>query len=331
MKHEESAVSEKNAYSRETVANPIFVVGPPRSGTHLMRYCLSQHSNIYIAPETNFFLSIFGSRALIKSKDISRNAEKIVDYLFRSGDPSIHEFGLIRGSLEKDIRENVRNYKDLADCIFSSFASYKGKPRWGEKTPLHLQYLDEIYSFYPGAKIVCMTRSTLNIVASYAQSSHMRAGLAYATAETCDCLRMIEKNRDRMLLVRYEELLDKPENVLSTVAAYIGEEFESEMLKPKMRDSSYGNAAMEFDASIGIESHPDERNKWRKVLSECEARTVDAYLQKGLAAVFIKDLDKPLLAEIVLRAILYSLNKKKNRFGLFYWKDWYFSNLAARS
>lgn len=295
-----------------------------------MRYCLSRHSNIYIAPETNFFISIYGSRALIPESQLGERAQQLVDYLFRSGDPSMQEFQGMKLGLIRDIRANVRCYKDLADCILSSFARHQGKVRWGEKTPLHIHYVDEIRRFYPEAKIICMTRAPKNVIASYVKSSHMNANLAYAVAETRACLNAIRDRSVELYVVQYEDLLDDPEAVLRGVASYVGEEYQGEMLMPRMRDSSYARSAMEFDSSIGIEKRSDEGTKWMTVLGASQAHVVDRYLEKGAWILFDRTCDKRLTASFLWRSWLYSLNKKKNRWGLFYWRDYLQCRLLRR-
>ena len=42
--------------------NAIFIIGAPRSGTHLLRFSLSMSPEIWIAPETALMYKVFGGR-----------------------------------------------------------------------------------------------------------------------------------------------------------------------------------------------------------------------------------------------------------------------------
>ena len=160
---------------------PIFVVGMPRSGTTLMRYCLNQHSHIYIVPETNFFETVYGNRQIIPEAKISENIDKLLSKLmgFTYQDADMHllkEFFPLKDVLAQEIKEKAQNYRDIATIVFSKFAKEKGKQRWGEKTPRHLFFIDQIYDFFPNAKIITMERSAKNTIASNFKSNHIRTG-----------------------------------------------------------------------------------------------------------------------------------------------------------
>ena len=51
----ESGLESVSASSESSQA-PVFVVGAPRSGTHLLRFCLSRHSRLHVGPETGLRL-----------------------------------------------------------------------------------------------------------------------------------------------------------------------------------------------------------------------------------------------------------------------------------
>ncbi len=239
-----------------------------------MRYCLGQHSRIYIAPETGFFFKIYGNRRLIKEANINKYADLIIERMFRlSGDPSLREFEGLKTKLVHAISEHARSYADVARIIFTIFASSKGKSRWGEKTPIHLFHLERIFELFPDAKIINLIREPKSMVASFVASKHTPDDFITALAYYQLCLKAGQANAKRLMTVRYEDLTDQPEETLKKVCAYLNEEFESAMLYPGMRDSSYGTQIMEFDKSIGI-MKPD-KTRWAEVLPPSQVDFVD--------------------------------------------------------
>ncbi len=255
---------------------PIFVVGPPRSGTHLLRFCLSRHDRIHVGPETEFFIKIYGNRRLVRPRRFPSEAERIVDLLLRSGDPTMDDIRPLRGELVRLVRSGPASYRALAEALFGRIATAAGKARWGEKTPLHVLYVDQILKLFPDARILVLGRESRNIVASYLRSPLLPDDFAVALAQVRLCVEAGARavTRGQARLVRYEDLVGEPERTLRSVADYVGEEFQPSMLEPGMMDSSFQGPIMQRREGLGIVADPDEARRWTRVLSEEQARAV---------------------------------------------------------
>lgn len=255
---------------------PIFVVGPPRSGTHLLRFCLSRHDRIHVGPETGFFIEIYGNRRLVPPRRFPSEAERIVDLLLRSGDPSMDDIRPLRDELVRVVRSGPTSYRALAEALFGCIAASAGKSRWGEKTPLHALYIDHILALFPEARILVLARESRNIIASYLGSPLLPDNLPLALAQVGLCVsagqRAVARGQARR--VRYEDLVQDPEGTLRSVADYVGEEFQPAMLEPGMMDSSFQGPIMQRREGLGIVADPNEADKWKRVLSEEQARAV---------------------------------------------------------
>jgi hypothetical protein len=255
---------------------PVFVVGAPRSGTHLLRFCLSRHSRVNVGPETGFFLKIYGNRHLLPPRRFPEHAEDIVDRLLRSGDPSMADVVPLRRSLVEAVRQGAADYAELAQILLGGIAAAAGKPRWGEKTPFHVLYVRQIRALFPEARILYVARESRNVVASYLRSPLLPDDLAMAVAQVRMCVRAGEAavRAGAAMQVSYEELVGRPEATLREVARYVGEEFEAGMLKPGMRDSSFGGNIMHREEGLGIVQDPGEADKWARVLSREQGRYI---------------------------------------------------------
>lgn len=295
-----------------TKASPIFIVGAPRSGTHLMRYCLSQHPKIYIAPETGYFLKIHGNRnnPFYSLRD-KRSFGRLVSHrvLHGSGDPSMKEFVCFADDLAKRVEEAGPSEAALAEAVLSFFAEKKGKDWWGEKTPAHAFYLSEIRDVFPNALIIFMMRNPLNLVASFVASDLLPSSVFRAVSYLRLTQRALADEEEAVCRVSYEELTAHPEQVLQAVCAYLGTDFYGSMLRPGMRDSSYGAKSMEFDARIGIEATDTE--KWKRILTSQQERDLRGLL--GLGATRVPLLSR---AKGAIDLARMRLSITKNRLGL---------------
>lgn len=292
--------------------SPIFIVGPPRSGTHLIRFCLSQHSKLFFAPETAFFIRIYGNRRLEKNTFAEGLGGKLAKEIIEmSGDPTMkdhcEQFNSICVKSEK-----VTDYRDLADVFFTTLAGSTGKVRWGEKTPLHALYLKQIFNVYPNAKIIFVMRGAKNTIASTLSSGHTDFGFynALATYLRIRKEQVIWTNSPNVYNVSYEEFVANPRKLLYRICNFLDEEFEESMLKPGMIDSSYTSDVMWRRQNIGI--LPDDPHKWKNVLTVEQSITIERALTGSKFPFTFKGL-------VLLRAkILVYIRTIKNRSGFFH-------------
>ena len=163
----------------------IFVVGVPRSGTTMTRALLDTSDRISIARENHYMGHVFGRRGARHffrkvGEDLNNDdtIRKIVDLIY-SGEyekqagwrpPSPHWYWLIenvdRADLEKRLLAEERSERGMFRGFISAYAEKHGKPIWGEKTPTHLSFTDELLEWFPDAKVVHMLRDPRAIYVS---------------------------------------------------------------------------------------------------------------------------------------------------------------------
>jgi hypothetical protein len=292
--------------------SPIFIVGPPRSGTHLVRFCLAQHSRLHIGPETAFFMRVYGNRRLDRRGGAGRDWGAIVDRMLDgSGDPTMADVMPHRAALREAVRDS-HDYSDFADRFFGFLARENGKVRWGEKTPLHALYIGQIIEIFPEARVIFVMREAKNTIASTLKSGHVRMGLEKALAVNVACRREFHRfaGHPNVFTVDYEAFVQSPQQALERISRFLGEAFEPEMLRPGMVDSSYSEAVMERRDQIGI--NPDNPDKWKSVLGQDQAMFIDATVAGARRARFARR-DLKLKAELALLR----LRVARNRLGLF--------------
>lgn len=292
---------------------PIFIVGPPRSGTHLVRFCLSQHSGIFIAPETAFFIRAYGNRSMDKDLFTGGHTARLVDELIdQSGDPTMADTAKDRRAL-KAATAHTQSYAAFADGFFGTMAQHAGKRRWGEKTPLHALYIPQILAVYPDARILFVMREAKNTLSSTLKSGHVRASFhnALATYLRCQSEQARMRGNPNVMSLEYEAFVATPEAHLRAICDFCGEHFEPAILQPGMLDSSYANDVMSVRRDIAIALNDPE--KWRKGLNEKRGAFIDRAVSARGAGVLGRD-----AIRLWIERLRLSLRIAKNRAGYFY-------------
>ncbi|HUP76694.1 MAG TPA: sulfotransferase [Acidimicrobiales bacterium] len=211
---------------------PIYIGGLDRSGKTTMRAFLASHSNIAIpAVGSNmwtYFYRQFGD--LGHAENFERCLAAMLRYkhvAFLKPDPD---------RLRREFAEGAPTYARMFELFLVHFAEREGKPRWGVQTGLIERYADELFAAHPGVKIIHMIRDPRDRYdASIAKwpKGKGRAGGAVArwrySAKLAE--RHAQRHPDAYLIVRFEDLIRRPEPTVRDVCAFIGEQFEPSMMR----------------------------------------------------------------------------------------------------
>lgn len=191
---------------------PIFIVGTMRSGSTLFRLILDAHPRISISEETGFM------GALAATKQI----------------PNWHHgrgwFQRI-GWTEQEFNARLREFYS---GLFERHAVAQGKQRWGEKTPFHSRHIAEMATVFPDAVFVGIVRHPGAVVHSLMRKFHygVEDAAAYWDSTNKEILRRgLELGDDRFALLRYEDLVEHPENTLRELVEWLGEPWSDDLLR----------------------------------------------------------------------------------------------------
>ncbi len=149
-----------------------------------------------------------------------------------------------------------------AEDVFNHFTKREvllnGKNIVCEKTPQNVFYLKEIFELYPNAKVINMVRDPRAILLSQKNKWNRRnLGGNYMTQREAFRLRInyhpitlsklwnaalnaanLFKKDARIISVRFEDLLENPENILQSVCKHIEVDFDKSMLNITQESSS---------------------------------------------------------------------------------------------
>ena len=238
---------------------PIVVGGCHRSGTSVLRRALDAHSRIHCGPEIKFFRDFYG------------------DY-FEDQLAHIRFARTARDLLPED---------DLLDVLGQAFvtiheraAQRTGKPRWADKAPENVVYVEQWQQLLGDAwLLIHAVRNPLDTLASMREAEfpltfppELDARIASYRRYTEAGLDFGEEHPDRYFRVVYEELTAAPEAVLGKLMDWLGEALEPVQLA----FNTVSHQAGLEDPTVGWTSgvHGERVGRWRDGLSNAEASTV---------------------------------------------------------
>jgi hypothetical protein len=125
--------------------------------------------------------------------------------------------------------------------VYAVYAEGRGKPRWGDKTPMYMQNLRLLERLFPDARFVHLIRDGRDAALSFLSMPHgivtetwmhPRTPADFACqwrTEVAAARRLGRRVSGRYLEVRYEELVADVEAVLRRICAFAGLEYEPAM------------------------------------------------------------------------------------------------------
>ncbi len=155
------------------------------------------------------------------------------------------------------------------DRLFRAAAAADGKARWVNKTPNNLAVLPLLLSVFPRAQFLLCVRDPRDVALSVVQRpwgpEQVEEVPAWWRAVLAPWLALRETAGDRVLVVRYEDLVCAPEATLERVLAFVDEPAGAPALLGRWR-------------AAGLSLEPGRIGRWREALSVAQ---VEAFRQEA--------------------------------------------------
>jgi hypothetical protein len=211
---------------------PFFIVGVGRSGTTLLRRMLSAHPNITIPPETSFVhrcIRKFGSTLN------QQQVQELLSYVESKGglrdfDVTIEQW---RSRIPSELSE--LSIGSVLSIPFELYAEKRNKHHWGDKTPKHIRRVVALAQTFPGAKFIHLVRDGRDVALSFMAVAFGPNDIdkaAWRWRRTIRKANLAEKQigAENFLTVRYEDLVEHPEQKLQEICNFLGEQYYQEMI-----------------------------------------------------------------------------------------------------
>ncbi len=295
---------------------PIFIVGSPRSGTSVLTWCLGQHSNIFVQEESNWIGPFAyqielayrmgtwrGKRSQLSALDVARE-----DFFARFG-MTISELILdhrekfkakLLAARDQWRTENPNQPPPTSSPLFQVVrADADRKSRWVDGTPEYSFYILPLRHLFPEARFIHLVRGVTHVVRSMmhfqntggpalvenlrqAYADWLRAARACADAERAFGSEVVRR-------VRHADLVSHPQETLTELLAFLGEDFEPSCLDPLRLRINSSNVPADFAAAepeTDLALLGEAKELSAELLGNAQAKTPDLAFAAKLEAQF---------------------------------------------
>ncbi|MEL6495197.1 MAG: sulfotransferase [Cyanobacteria bacterium J06623_7] len=266
---------------------PIFIVGNSRSGTTLMGSILGLNSEVFTFEELHFFGTLW-SQSDRHNKLTPDRAETLAAKLLAIQDEDVisHKDPKLFAEEAKNLVSKIELPSYTATDILAAFLNYtahkNGKNIPCEQTPRNVLYIAELLELYPHCHIINMVRDPRDVLLSQkykwkirflgASNIPLREAIRAWTnyhAITISKLWNVSINnamkyqdRDRLMTVRFEDLITQPEPIIRRVCDFTGLEFTPAMLQVSQSEGGVSSHKKIAPGQKGIDSKAT--GKWKQ-------------------------------------------------------------------
>jgi hypothetical protein len=268
------------------MTSPIFIVGANRSGTTLLRLLLNAHPRIAIPEELVYLDSSLAGTPVEAWRDpaLSPAAYQRFVEAFLDDNPSLFET-ISRPALRRRILGGpARDLRHPYATTLQAWAEAQNKPRWGEKTPGNLFFVDVLMEMFPQAQFIYVVRDPRAGVASMQKVSFFPDDVVpnalirrkFATEGFSLLTRSVPSSQ--WTTVRYEDLVTHPEQVLRSVCGFLGEAYVPSMLAFHHDAQQFmaEEASTSFNAAATRPISASRIEAWRARLTNAEVAIIEA-------------------------------------------------------
>ncbi len=208
-----------------------------RSGTTLLANILDAHPNIVVPPESFFVLHVerkYKHRTNWDAKTIKNFIDDVyVDRPFRL------MWKVPRNVVEESFSQQhpVKNFTEACNRIRASYnASFKKKDihLFGDKHPIYSNFCERMMRVNPKAKLIHMVRDPRGTGSGQIKTFNRKDALAvgYLWSRYNKNLAALKaKYPNQYYLLKYEELILKPEETIKSVCGFLEIDFKQEMME----------------------------------------------------------------------------------------------------
>ena len=216
---------------------PIMILGSERSGTNLLRALLSTHSKIASPPPAGFIDALGGIQSRYFPSGRSSYLSELIDDVVVLTKTHLNPWDIDLNS--EVIKAKLKNASlwEVFRVVNEIYAEEYGRPCWCSKEPGLFKYIFEIAEHLPNAKFVYLVRDGRDVAASMLRG-HLHEFHVYFAAQNWawtqrHCLSALADPAvsERIYLLKYENLIDSPEDVMRDLMRFIGLEFEESQLQ----------------------------------------------------------------------------------------------------
>jgi hypothetical protein len=229
------------------------------------------------------------------------------EYIDIVGDPDF------RKGVAREIKKTDRSLGAIFRVIIDELTSAHGQERACVKFPLDVGHLGKLLQWYPGGKVIHITRDPRAMAMSRTNDpggtaievkEHPRmagvirkAKVGLVLQQYCWTASIHEKYKgvENYRLFQYEDLLANPEKTLKRVCAFTGSEYVPEMLQPEKGRHLHQASSITGKQQLGFDKKAASR--WVEVISPVDRWMISAFTRKSMEKLEYFPESHPLFAQ----------------------------------
>jgi hypothetical protein len=199
---------------------PIFIAGLDQSGKTPLRRILDASSDIAFW-RRSYFWTVMDGR--FGDLSIDENLERCLRHL--EGSSALHGAIDVK-RIGDEMRRGQRTYARLMALIGNAMAHKVGKARWGEQEGGVEERAERVFDAFPAARVLHMVRDPRDrylATARRGRPGQLGISLLRSRRNMRCALANAQRYDGRYLIVRYEDLMESPEDTCLRVGGFIGE------------------------------------------------------------------------------------------------------------
>jgi len=282
---------------------PVFVTGSERSGTTLVMSIIGCLPRVAV-PEVTWYYPrfrpyLFTYGDLEDSANFQTLADEMVHglrkpYFGMDVNPATFSAEIIDRA-----REREQSFAGIFAAMLESYADSQHKPRWGEKTPYNLFYIEQILEDFPDAQIVFITRDGRDASAEFLQASFGPTNI-YAAAELWhNGQQAVKLWRDKLPAdqwydIRYEDLAREPKPEIRKLCDFLGEDYSDDLLSFYQTPTAQGRGRTKDNAALAYPISDKYIGRYKEELSLRDQRIMAAVAAETLHELGYVDVLEPI-------------------------------------
>lgn len=262
----------------------VFVAGRGRSGSSLLLRLFDGHREVFAIPRESRLLTEIAPK-LRESGDLKATEDYLLSRFadFRAGDHQAAAAARIRLGVEGLDPASPAMPRELFRISLEALAAARDPGAAScflEKTPKNEEHLGEIFALFPSARVIQLVRDPRAVYLSNKRSDAFRMAPDFAAQQWVKSIRYILRHvvkfgvRDQLLVVRYEDLVARPDATLRTLCGFIGVGFDEALSRPTVYGNPWQGNSYEPGAAATYEIDPAKADTWRAEITPAEASAI---------------------------------------------------------
>lgn len=235
-------------FHRNEPFRPFFIVGSGRCGTTLLRRMLQVSPRIHICPESYVLgqaINLFRKYAhVLNWREMVHLI--LARYAYRQGAYALNIPLRDLANRLVDIPKEKRSLALIIDSFYRYYGDRMGQTfeRWGEKSTTNTFHVPRIFRVFPNAQFIHLLRDGLDVAHSFVQVG-LQPDVESAARRWQWTVRLVRRfaraHPEITLELRYEDLVQRPADVLRTTCQFLDIEFDPAMIEATEHTASMGD------------------------------------------------------------------------------------------